>query len=154
MMPPMAPITGLEIFYFKLPPCPPPPVDSPGSSRRGGGGRSLRGRRRRGLVGDESSYDGNTIEGIQDGRGLCGGDPEDVEDLVPHNVPDHTQQEIQHELGRESVLFWSELFWAGSLAGQNQHWHWNMATVYQRKYVFHLKKKTTSKIFYFEEPFC
>ena len=104
-MPPMAPITGLEIFYFKLPPCPPPTIDSPGSSRSGGGCRSLRGRRRRGLVGDESSYDGNTIEGIEDGRGLCGGDPEDVEDLVPNNVPDHTQQEIQHELGRESVLF-------------------------------------------------
>ena len=92
-MPPMAPITGLEIFYLKSL-LSPPTFLSPRSPWRGGGCWSL-GRGGGGwLVGDESSYDGNTVKGIKDGGGLCGGDAEDVEDLVPDNVLDHTDEKI------------------------------------------------------------
>ena len=125
-MPPMAPIIGLEIFYLKSLLAPPTYL-SPRSTRSGGGGWSLGSGAGGWRVRNESSYDGNTVKGIKDGRGLCGGDAEDVEDLVPHNVLDHTNEKIQDKLGRKSVLFFQSsgllfsLAGAVSLAGQNQH---------------------------------
>lgn len=125
-MPPMAPITGLEIFYVKIRLCFTPDFVLPGSPGSGGGGWSRGGGGRGWFVRNERSYDGNSVESIEDGRGLCGGDAEDVEDLVPHDVPDHTDEEIQDELGRKSVLFLQApgLFLSlASLAAQNQHRH-------------------------------